>query len=391
MTPEPLPNLGIGKRLAFSLLPAILLLAALEIVLRVTGAAKECDGAFTKSALWACDPILDFKTRTTLKIGGKPVDADGFRGPPLDPAARYTVMAMGDSTTFGEITSSTEHPGMFISEPYPERLQTIAVNRNGPGALSVFNAGQCGYNSYHGLLLLKTKLRSLRPNIVTVKYGWNDLLYSNEPPGSYREPSSAVVREVQDFLLLTAIYPFGKKLAKDFQGARQSEAAAALKLPTPRDDWTPNVPLLDFDHNLRRIVEIARGRGAVVWLLTSGDAFMTDDFRGREEAYDHVASQQGMTIALGGIKSFRQLEELHARYNDTIRTVGADLGVPVVDIAERVYRRRAAEHLFTSFDAIHPNETGHSLEAEALYLQLKNAGIVGPGTRWGVGGRPTQR
>jgi lysophospholipase L1-like esterase len=271
---------------------------------------------------------------------------------------------------------------MFISEPYPERLQTITTNRDGPGALSVFNAGQCGYNSYHGIMLLKTKLKSLRPNLVTVKYGWNDLLYSNVPPGTYREPSWAVTRGVQDLLLLTALYPYGRKLAMELRQMSQRGAATAAALPKPRDEWTPNVPPPDFEHNLRRIVEIVRSRGAVVWLLTSGDAFMTDEFRGREDAYANLATQQRTILGLGGIKSFRELEELHARYNDTVRKVGADLAAPVVDLAERVYRERAAEHLFTSIDAIHPNESGHALEAEALYRQLKTARIVGLGTRW---------
>jgi len=164
----------------------------------------------------------------------------------------------------------------------------------------------------------------------------------------------------------------------------RAKAARRLqrRFRNPRDAWTPNVPPPDFDHDLRRIVEIFQSFGVVVWLLTSGDAFMTDEFRGREDAYCDLAEKQGKLINLGGIKSFRELEEIHARYNETIRRVGADLGVPVGDLAERLYHARAAEHLFTPVDAIHPNGSGHALEAEALYRQFKAAHIVGPGTRW---------
>jgi lysophospholipase L1-like esterase len=377
-------TLGLGKRIAFTLLPALLLLGVIELTLRLTGAAKECTGTFETSHLWACDPIMGFKTRPIPGFN-ETISPDGFRGPALDSRARYTVMAMGDSTTFGEISASTEHPSMFLLQPYPERLQSIADTRDGPEALSVFNAGQCGYNSYQGLLLLRTKFRSLRPNLVTVKYGWNDLLYSSVPPGTFREPSSVIVRDMQDLLFLTASYRYGLKLATDFTAARQAGARPPGALPKPLDTWTPNVPPADFDHNLRRIVEITRRRGSEVWLLTSGDAFMTNEFGGHEDDYDHSAKQQRSVIGLGGIKSFHELEELHARYNDVVRGVAADLGVHLVDLAARVYQQRSLDHLFTPFDAIHPLEAGHALEAEALYLDLKKAGVVGR-ARWSGGG-----
>jgi hypothetical protein len=135
-------------------------------------------------------------------------------------------------------------------------------------------------------------------------------------------------------------------------------------------------------------MEIARSRGATVWFITSADAFMTDEFRGREVAYGETAKQQLGLNRLGGIRDFKDLEDIHARYNDAVRRVGAELGVPVVDM-ERVFRQHASEHLFTAADAIHPNEAGHALEAETLYLRLKSTGVVGVGTRWGLGARKT--
>ena len=102
--------------------------------------------------------------------------------------------------------------------------------------------------------------------------------------------------------------------------------------------------------------------------------------RGREDAYAETAKQQLSLFRIGGINSFKELAEIHARYNATVRAVGAELDVPMIDM-EGVYRRTAAAHTFTAVDAIHPTDEGYGLEADALHAQLRRIGAVGPQAR----------
>jgi len=285
------------------------------------------------------------------------------------------MIALGDSVTFGFIND----PKFFVHLPYPERLQELAEKRAGHGALSVLNAGVCGYNTYHGIMLLRTKLRDTSADLILVQYGWNDLLTTTAyvDSNAFHEPASPLVRAGEDLLLHTALYPFALRLGMELDHYRRARAGADSKEPNwqPLGTWRPNVPVTDYEHNLRRLIQLARGRGMIVWLATSPDAFTTDDYRGRENAYDVSASVQLGFLRFGGITSFRDLDDIHARYNDAVRRIGTELGVPVVDV-DAAFRARSAEHLFEAIDAIHPTEAGHAVEADALLAQLEASGML---------------
>jgi lysophospholipase L1-like esterase len=79
-------------------------------------------------------------------------------------------------------------------------------------------------------------------------------------------------------------------------------------------------------------------------------------------------------LRLGGIRTFREFADIHARYNNAVRRVGADLNVVVVDV-EEAFRGQGADHLFLNTDAIHPTDLGQSVEAERMYDQLEASGF----------------
>jgi len=369
-------HLSLGKRLTFAVVPTVILLLAGEVVLRWSGAALRCSIEGELNQLWECDTILHFRMSRHLRVEGQPLNALGMRGPMLDPSAKYRIIALGDSTTFGYIIG----PEFFIHDPYPHRLQELADQRDGPGMLSILNAGVCGYNTYHGIMLLRTKLRTVPADLILVQYGWNDLLTTPGFSGSdaFREPTSALARAGEDLLLRTAMYPFAIRLGMELDRYRhepaRSNAEDAKPHWEPLTRWAPNVPVAEYQHNLRRIIDLARGRGATVWLATSPDAFAIDAYRGREESYGSTASGQLTMLQLGGIESFRELADIHARYNEAVRRVGTERGVPIVDV-EGAFRAHASQPLFSDIDAIHPTDAGHAVEAEALYARLETIGI----------------
>ena len=349
---------------ALAFVPLAALLLAAEAAVRATGAAEGCPGAFRETDLWACDPILHFKANPNLRPNDQPLNSAGFRGPEFE-AKRpgvYRILALGDSCTFGAIAQDTLG---FVAQPYPLRLQRLVDRRNGEGRVEVLNAGVPGYNSFQGLLLLRSKLRDVEPDLVTVRYGWNDhLLSAVAGPGAFHEPASALGRALEDLLLRSKLYAFVRRLGLELRALREPPRDARAALGGTRE-WRPTIPPEDYAHNLRRIVELARERGAEAWLLTAPYNPEPNPSAARD-------------LAAKNRISFSRLMRVHENYGEVLRRVGRETGALVVDL-EEVYRRHAGEPVFLPTDAVHPSQGGHNLEAEALYGALVRQGAIEPG------------
>ena len=362
------------RMLVYATLPTLVLLCLAEFTVRLTGAAQGCPG-YPDSFMWVCDPILYFKANPYQVINGhRLINHAGFHSDEFGPkrAGTYRILVLGDSCTFGVIGRKD---GFYIAEPYPQRLQRMVAERLGPGRVEVLNAGVPGYNSYQGVMLLRTKLRGLRPDLITVRFGWNDHMMSPERNigNAFHEPSTWVGLKAQDLLLRTALYPFSLRLGMMLRAHWQSSAQPGPSLPAV---WTPNIPVDEYKHNLTRIVELGRSQGAAVWLLTAPHALLTEGFRAHvhEIAPDSPAR---LFLQLHAVPSFERLVEIHESYNAATREVGAALGVPVIDM-EVAYRQHAAEHLFSPDDVLHPTQEGHDLEAEVLYERLVAEKVLPP-------------
>lgn len=367
-------QLKLWKRLLFASLPTLLLLVVAESLVRYTGAAETCP-TYQHSLLWTCDPLLYFKTRQGVAEG---LNQQGFRGRDFGPKKPgiYRILAIGDSCTFG---MTARDDGIFAEEPYPLKLERIIAERVGPDEVEVLNGGGPGYNTYQGLMLLRTKLRGLQPDLITVRYGWNDHLMSPEGKlgNAFREPASPWARAAEDLLLRTKLYPFARRLGMELK-VRFLDAPAAGPPPVPAA-WKPNIPLQQYGHNLRRIVELGRAQGAEVWLLTSPSAFLTPELLAEYEALPPTAEAR-LLITLDAIPSFRRMMEIHDAYNAATRAVAAELNVPLVDM-DVVYRQHTDQRLFSMLDILHPAQAGHELEAETLYARLLADGTTGsPGS-----------
>ena len=280
----------------------------------------------------------------------------------------YRILALGDSCTFGVTSPGPGTPLEYVREPYPQVLDRILAERRGKGVAEVMNAGVPGYNSYLGLMLLRTKLRGLDPDLITVRFGWNDLFMS--PVGAsdraYREPATVVGRAIQDLLLRTAIYAFARRMGMELRLRLAATAETPGAVLPPR--WKPDIPVARYKHNLRRIAEVARARGSKVWFLTAPHAFLLDEHKGRYDRFAAAATGRRL-LDFNRLPSFERLIEILGEYNTATRAAGKELGVPVIDM-EAVYRQHASEHLFAFADVLHPTQEGHNLEAETLYENL---------------------
>ena len=357
------------KKLVFACVPAILIFGSAELIIRWTGAAETCPNT-TRSPHLVCDPLLHFKNNPDRIIHGRPLNAAGFRGPEFT-AKRpgvYRILALGDSCTFGVAPPSLGH---LIKFPYPRLLEKMIELKHGPDRVEVLNAGSPGYNSFQGLMLLRTRLRHLDPDLITVRFGWNDLLMSDAsgPPSMFHESDNPIARGLKNILLRTAIYPFAVRLALEIRAVTRPERA--ISLPT---EWVPSVPLADYERALRDIAELGRARGAQVWFLTAPQAYSSPERVARYEALPPDAIAR-MILRFSAIPTFEQMREIHDRYTNATREVARELDVPLVDMDE-IYKRADDDAFFSIEDGIHPSPPGHHLEAESLYLRLRRSGVL---------------
>ena len=202
-----------------------------EASVRATHADESCPNRFTGLPVWACDPILQFKLNPELDVLGQKLSRDGFRTHEFAPKRPgvYRILALGDSCTFGQLQRGELYG--YVSNPYPLALEKLLADRVGPGRFEVFNAGIPGYNSYQGLMLLRGKLRGLDPDLITVRFGWNDLFLSEAPAGQgpYRESDRAWVVALEDLALRTALYPFVRRLGFELSAWRGQSPDALRK------------------------------------------------------------------------------------------------------------------------------------------------------------------
>jgi lysophospholipase L1-like esterase len=306
-----------------SLLPALGLLALLEVGLRVTGRdfsvrtlkieyegprADELMRMHLTDDTFVPDPQLFWRPRP----GHPPFNARGWRGPELGAGkapGEYRILAVGDSNTIGHATTWVDELGRLDPALFDAR------------SISVVNAGVYGYTSYQGKLRLREFL-GMQPDLVLISFGGNDatpnIVADKDQPRAAAEPWWSGRSR-----LLDALRYYGVKVRR----ARAHE-------PHDQPVSVPRVSLDDYVANLDEMVSQVRAAGAVPLLLTRPIAF---DYRATESR-----------------------DPLKAYMEETIATA-ARLGVGLVDVDT------IANHTWSLYaDHSHFNVYGHRVVGERV-------------------------
>lgn len=135
-----------------------------------------------------------------------------------------------------------------------------------------------------------------------------------------------------------------------------NDAAMVDAGPVARE--TPRVPLAEYRANLRTMVERIRAAGSKVLLCTPTPM-------SRNYAYQH----------LGAYAAHEDMNYLLRDYAASVRTLGGELGVPVVD-AFALFAG-STEGLELIEDGCHPYAKGHARLAEALFEPVRRL-LAGP-------------
>ena len=190
---------------AITLLISLLLsIVLLEGGLRVATSETLGQRPFSVLSFIRFDPIFGWRNLPNVKT------AAGFRarrsrsartlsaseGPELvreKPKGGLRVFCLGDSGTFGWWRKKDLPNPKFGPENYPMELAAL-LREQGRSGIEVVNAGVLGHTSAHGLRALILHILDLEPDVVTVRYGFNDHSPSWEPGARAQEPQNPIVR-----------------------------------------------------------------------------------------------------------------------------------------------------------------------------------------------------
>lgn len=337
---------------------------------------------------------------------------------PREPAGALTVCAMGDSLTFGW--------GVGDGEAYPSLLQ------QGLGA-RVINLAVPGYTSWQGLKVLHEQALPLKPRLVTVSYGVNDVskfrFFASDLKTDARQSArSRGAVAVQNFLMATSFYCFFRNL--NF-ALRERSLDSQERIMRLSGEVTQRVLPGEYAANLEAIAATLRERGIAVLFvkmplnlprgpkvaaaqraeakrLIAAARLARSAGRGEEalegylgslgadpldraacwEVYD-FCRERGDRKSMEKVLELLKKQEvyassnLHVAYNTLMDEAARKAGVPVVDV-ERAFDAVKGKQLFVDpvRDPYHPSAEGHRIIARhvldaAKALLLRNPPATG--------------
>lgn len=109
--------------------------------------------------IYESDRDLKWKLKSSFKMGDITIDADGFRtcGAKVKDRNAYTILALGDSHTFGM--------GVSDEATYPAQLERILCAKFGH-PINVINGGIPAYNTAQALIYYKKIAKEVKPDLV---------------------------------------------------------------------------------------------------------------------------------------------------------------------------------------------------------------------------------
>ncbi len=365
--PASTARLSLGRRLAYGAViyfVFILLLAAIEIGTRltlphvssldlfvVTSQQKAQVADSKQSGIFEGDPLLLWRLKPNLNhaiwdFTVLSTNAEHLRtekpNQPLEPKQpeAIRIVCLGDSVTFGYRVppvwpeKPTEYDPAWL--PYPMLLEKELRAGNPGRAIEVITMAVPGYTSHQGLAWLRRDIDELKPDLLTISFGWNDASYSDVPDHKaiVTTKSAVAVRWMIDH---------SQAFAHATRWLRSSNTERpATHRPAPR------VYQPDYVNNFLTMVQLARDRRIDVVVIAA--------------PYRDVVA----TAPEG---------DLIPRYRESLRTAMQAQHVPFLELLELTEKAYPSNEGWFG-ERIHPNHMGHRLMAsELLNLINSNGGL----------------
>jgi lysophospholipase L1-like esterase len=329
-----------GRRAALVPVSILIFLVVAEAALRLTGfqaaaapivVAGEHGG--TPGTAEAIVPDLDLIWRFNpgAEFNGRRVNALGFLDREVDAAKKpgtIRVICMGDSVAGQGVPpySGMLHQRLTNAPPTPQPWEA-------------FNMAVHGYSAVQGLRLFLDRGRMLRPDVVTIHYGWNDHWIYERPDANRMavrasRPAAALLRRLQ--------------------ARRLGQCVLRLLRPSGSLAWSGRGPTLrvppdEYRRTLVEFVAAVRAAGALPALVTAPRA----------------TKLSGVLVKNRQTASVEEAARLHDRYVAITREAATRTGAPLLDL-DRQFPRGESDEFFER-DGIHFVRSGRGLMADAFY------------------------
>jgi lysophospholipase L1-like esterase len=261
------------------------------------------------------------------------------------------IVCLGDSVTFGFRVPVVwpDKPTEFDPEwlPFPMLLEKQLRAANPARRIEVITMAVPGYTSHQGLAWLQRDIDRLKPDLVTVSFGWNDASLSDvaDREAIRTNRSAVAVRWLIDHsqAFAHATRWLRTREANKQLAARQTPPQS--RPPTPRPSARVSQP--EYLANMLAIENLARQHGATVIVIAA-------PYR------DHSAEAPEADAML--------------QYRAALKSTMAARGIPFLEILELTEEAYPSNEGWFG-ERIHPNHMGHRLMASALLklIETKHA------------------
>jgi lysophospholipase L1-like esterase len=312
----------------------------------------------------ALRPLTVYENAPNQHGPGSHINAFGLRGSEiaLEPT-RPRVVVVGGSAAFGLRV--------------PERATFAAGLESRLAGVEVLNAGVSGYLSAQELALVVTRLLDLRPDVLVVFDGWNDVYapywWSRFGDGKRAHPGvNTGFLTIEDRLVryreiqrnpLAALLEAGQTLL-----SRSSVLGALANLLRPEsgadsggglDDAQRSAIASGYVANLRKLHDLtsARGIGLLVVVQPELVQYMTPEKRSQLEGRSTGNFFSGDAYVV-------HFPETYSEFRRRVIPALRASGVRVIDASERFARLTAPQALF--IDPVHLSVNGHDQMARIL-------------------------
>jgi lysophospholipase L1-like esterase len=365
-SPRPRQSITLKRRVAYAAIiyfSFLLLLTAIEVGTRltmshvssldlfvVTSQQKAQVADAKQSGIFEGDPLLLWRLKsnldhvvwdfTVLSTNSEHLRAEqsSRQLQPKQPGS-IRIVCLGDSVTFGYRVpvvwpdKPTEYDPEWL--PFPMLLEKQLRGANPNRNIEVITMAVPGYTSHQGLAWLRRDIDRLKPDLVTVSFGWNDASVSDVPDReAIRTNWSAVgVRWLIDHSQAFA------HATRWLRVREANEHQTKLQVP-PQTKARPvaRVSQQEYLDNMLAIVDLSRQRGAGVVVIAA-------PYRDHSPEAPEADLMLQYRLALGA----------------TMRQRGITLLEPL-ELTEDAYPSN--EGWFG--ERIHPNHMGHRLLASEL-------------------------
>lgn len=262
------------------------------------------------------DTELLYRFQPGDSFQGRRINTMGFREREVDPVKKegsVRVICMGDSVTAQGLPGYSEYLNELLTAK-PPTDQTWEA----------FNMGVHGYSIRQGLVLFRRQVRQLKPDIVTVYFGWNDhWLEAQSDDMMMAVRVSPVVGKIFDRLREKRTFMALHWIINSSNRQQHDENARVLRVPPQR-----------YEKLLKQLVLEIRAAGAIPVLVTAACRPMTEAEVGKER-----------------IRSKEQGDRVHQEYIVIARQVAKKTGTLLFDLAD-IFKAPECDHYFAP-DGMH--------------------------------------